>query len=129
MTRTATLEIQAKNILDRKNSSLPNHEEGQHLCLRDGKDYCGCGYVHVKVIESLEGYEDPGYTSLWIFFSKYFYLSVTEGTDGLSGVAGTQGQLCCLLQHTKYFFSETFIQTNSESNFSSSQCETGLESV
>lgn len=94
MKRTAALEIQAKNILDRRNSRLPNSEEGQYLCLRKGKDYCGCGLVHVKVNGSLEGCEDPGHTSLWSFFPKYSYLPVTEGTDGLSGVAGTQGQLC-----------------------------------
>lgn len=130
MTKTAALETQAKNILDRRNSNFPDPEVRWYLCLRDGKDYCGCGLVHVKVKGSLKGCEDPGHTNLWsFFFPKYFNLPVTEGTDGLSGVAGTQGQLCCLSPHTKHFFSETFIQTNSENNFSSSQCETGLESV
>lgn len=76
MTRAAALEIQAKNILDRRNSSLPNSEEGQYLYLRDGKDYCGCGLVHVKVNESLEGCEDPGHTVFGVFsLSTLIYLS------------------------------------------------------
>lgn len=78
MTKAAALETQAKNILDRRNSNLPDPEVGWYLCLRDGKDYCGCGLVHVKVKESLKGCEDPGHTNLWSFFfflSTLIYLS------------------------------------------------------